>query len=99
MAYRYDILPVESNKTNVFKPAKLMHENPEECTVKASQIGAAFMGSFNHLLKGNKRAAVVWEASHLEVVHMSQSCHGWLRVVRPASAEWALVQALSATGC
>ena len=70
MAYRYTIEPLETKKTNVFKPMKLAAESAEArpMAVKPSQIGAAFMGNFHTLLKGNKRAAVVWEAPKLKTM-------------------------------
>ena len=65
VAYRYHVGPVGSNKTNVFRPTKLVEETggSAELQVEASQIGAIFSGHFNTLLKGNPRAAIVWEVA------------------------------------
>ena len=62
--YRYKICPLESLKTNVYRPTKLNEpENGEAYVVKHSTVGAVFLGRLNSLLKNNPRAAVLWEAS------------------------------------
>ncbi|CAE7245345.1 cofG, partial [Symbiodinium sp. CCMP2456] len=66
---RYDVRPVRTLKTNVYRPAKLS-ENADESAVtagelvcKPSQLGVIFHGKYNSLLKSNDKAAVVWEAT------------------------------------
>jgi len=53
------VQPAESFSTNVFKPTPLSGSD----TVKHVNLGAAFTGKFNNVLKGNRKASLVWQAS------------------------------------
>ncbi|CAK9022466.1 FO synthase subunit 1 [Durusdinium trenchii] len=56
--FRYTISPVDSKKTNVFKPNAL----PEDrSAVRHQTLGAVFIGHMDRLIE-NKRASLVWEA-------------------------------------
>ena len=63
VVFRYDVGPVSSMKTNVYRPTRLGddEETAGEQVLKPSQLGAIFHGKYNNLLKSNDRAAVIWE--------------------------------------
>lgn len=68
VCFRYEILPVPSMCTNVFKPVRDDREDPDWRHVT---LGAFFVGHMDKLID-NKRAAVVWEAI-LRVEQLSRS--------------------------
>ena len=58
MCFRYEIKPVASMTTNVFKPVREDREDPDW---RHSTLGGYFVGHMEKLVD-NKRASVVWEA-------------------------------------
>ena len=55
VAFRYNIHPIESNRTNVFRPNALSSE------VKANSLGALWIGKWDQL-PDSKTVDVLWEA-------------------------------------
>lgn len=55
--FRYDISPLESCRTHVFRPNTLSNVGE----AKTASIGAIYSGKWDHL-PGSKVADVVWEA-------------------------------------
>ncbi|CAK9078225.1 unnamed protein product [Durusdinium trenchii] len=58
VCFRYEIKPVASMTTNVFKPVREDREDPDW---RHSTLGGYFVGHMEKLVD-NKRASVVWEA-------------------------------------
>ena len=55
VAFRYNVHPIESNRTNVFRPNALSSE------VKANSLGALWIGKWDQL-PDSKTVDVLWEA-------------------------------------
>ena len=63
VTYRYEINPVESFKTNCFKP-NVLNANCDPEGHKSWALGAVLAGNFDRLPRQdkNKTASLVWEA-------------------------------------
>ena len=57
VAFRYDVAPTRSFKTNVFRPKAVQGE------VRAATLGSLFIGKFE-MIPESKIADIVWEAWH-----------------------------------
>ena len=57
VAFRYDVAPTKSFKTNVFRPKSVQGE------VRAATLGSLFIGKFD-MVPESKIADIVWEAWH-----------------------------------